>query len=292
MAFFVYFAVLIFAAATAMFGLDLLVAPLPTKPNVHNVYFGTTRTAPGPKTEEEKRADRALSPVYAASPGVPKAEAGKAAIDAGSVEPAPPPTQAQVDRQPSPPSVQEDADQQAASDKALTAAAQADHPPGCNVEACASAYQSFRASDCTFQPHEGPRRICTTAPASAVAEPGQKKVERATPPPAENTAPQQLRNVALHRHNAQRTTMPTDEDSDPRQSDRTIETVEEDYGRGLIPGLFGFGQRRRVIVIERGPARAEARSCNVSACSRAYGTFNILDCSYQPAAGARRQCDK
>ncbi len=31
----------------------------------------------------------------------------------------------------------------------------------CDVEACSTAYGSFRASDCTFQPYRGPRRICT-----------------------------------------------------------------------------------------------------------------------------------
>jgi hypothetical protein len=30
----------------------------------------------------------------------------------------------------------------------------------CNVDACAGAYRSFRASDCTWQPNEGPRRLC------------------------------------------------------------------------------------------------------------------------------------
>lgn len=31
----------------------------------------------------------------------------------------------------------------------------------CDVSACASAYRSFRASDCTFQPYGGSRRLCT-----------------------------------------------------------------------------------------------------------------------------------
>ena len=31
----------------------------------------------------------------------------------------------------------------------------------CNIAACSARYRSFRASDCTFQPYEGPRRICT-----------------------------------------------------------------------------------------------------------------------------------
>ncbi len=31
----------------------------------------------------------------------------------------------------------------------------------CNVRACAQAYRSFRASDCSYQPYSGPRQICT-----------------------------------------------------------------------------------------------------------------------------------
>ena len=31
----------------------------------------------------------------------------------------------------------------------------------CNVDACTAAYRSFRPSDCTYQPSNGPRRICT-----------------------------------------------------------------------------------------------------------------------------------
>lgn len=32
---------------------------------------------------------------------------------------------------------------------------------GCNLNACSAAYQSFTASDCTYQPSNGPRRRCT-----------------------------------------------------------------------------------------------------------------------------------
>jgi 1A family penicillin-binding protein len=31
----------------------------------------------------------------------------------------------------------------------------------CNFRACARAYRSFRPADCTFQPYDGPRRLCT-----------------------------------------------------------------------------------------------------------------------------------
>lgn len=31
----------------------------------------------------------------------------------------------------------------------------------CNVDACTAAYRSFRPADCTYQPTNGPRRLCT-----------------------------------------------------------------------------------------------------------------------------------
>jgi hypothetical protein len=33
-------------------------------------------------------------------------------------------------------------------------------PAGCNVAACEAHYKSFRAADCTYQPNNGPRRLC------------------------------------------------------------------------------------------------------------------------------------
>lgn len=36
-----------------------------------------------------------------------------------------------------------------------------DQPPKCNVEACRQAYFTFAAEDCTYQPSNGPRRLCT-----------------------------------------------------------------------------------------------------------------------------------
>ena len=32
--------------------------------------------------------------------------------------------------------------------------------PGCHIRACAEAYSSFNPQDCTYQPLEGPRRLC------------------------------------------------------------------------------------------------------------------------------------
>jgi len=34
-------------------------------------------------------------------------------------------------------------------------------PPNCHVEACKQAYFTFNPSDCTYQPSNGPRKLCT-----------------------------------------------------------------------------------------------------------------------------------
>ena len=37
----------------------------------------------------------------------------------------------------------------------------------CDVKACADAYDSFRASDCTYKPRRGPRKVCSILPPTA-----------------------------------------------------------------------------------------------------------------------------
>ena len=48
----------------------------------------------------------------------------------------------------------------------------------CDVQACSSAYQSFRASDCTYQPFEGPRRVCEKPPVQRTARDQTERPER------------------------------------------------------------------------------------------------------------------
>lgn len=52
--------------------------------------------------------------------------------------------------------------QSTAVDEMQTASVEAESAANlsCNVAACSQSYRSFRASDCTFQPFEGPRRLC------------------------------------------------------------------------------------------------------------------------------------
>lgn len=51
--------------------------------------------------------------------------------------------------------------------------------PRCDMSACAAEYSSFRASDCTYQPYSGPRRICEKG---AIDQASQSSVQTSTSP--------------------------------------------------------------------------------------------------------------
>ncbi|MBX9824917.1 MAG: BA14K family protein [Xanthobacteraceae bacterium] len=48
----------------------------------------------------------------------------------------------------------------AAAEPPRTTGARDTPAPKCNQQACADAYRSFDATDCTYQPANGPRRLC------------------------------------------------------------------------------------------------------------------------------------
>jgi hypothetical protein len=59
----------------------------------------------------------------------------------------------------------------------------------CDVSACAAAYRSFRESDCTYQPFDGPRRACVNPPAQTQAstQPAPQVSPQASSPPRQRT---------------------------------------------------------------------------------------------------------
>jgi hypothetical protein len=91
--------------------------------------------------------------------------------------------------------------------------------PACDIEACKAAYYSFLTSDCTYQPYDGPRRICSK-------------------------------------------------------------------------GALGASDAAAVFSAQALAARAQASTCNITACKAAYRTFDQADCTYQPSEGPRRFCAK
>jgi hypothetical protein len=52
------------------------------------------------------------------------------------------------------------AEAQIAAEGQMSAGQMSANQPRCNVSLCESYYQSFRASDCTYQPFSGPRQYC------------------------------------------------------------------------------------------------------------------------------------
>lgn len=179
MSYILYLMVLIVSISSVVFGVDWLSkAPSPNPP--------ATQTATVPATPAHaKAADNNAKPFTADT----------AKPDAGGVATADTPSHS------------------IAGDRTAVAASSA---PACNVQACEAAYRSFRASDCTYQPYDGPRRFCSKgAPKHAVTHTAAAEV-----------------------------------------------------------------------------VNAQAYSCNIKACERAYETFDPSDCTYQPYDGPRRLCER
>jgi BA14K-like protein len=249
MSFVIYFFVLIICGVSVMFGFDLLTSPLPTMPNVP--IGRTAHLAPlKPETPAAKRADaRALTPVYPAAPGGEKKQAST--TDTGEATPAAP----------------------SKPDEAQAAAVQPAQAK-CDLQACAAAYRSFSAADCTYQPYEGPRRLCdkTGVAASTVAS--------SQPQPSAPPTP-----VALHPAARQAAPQSVPDEVPPAvvQEVRRLAARREDGDPSVEDG------EGRTVIAQSGQARA---SCDVAACAAAYSSFDAADCTYQPYGGPRQLCSK
>jgi hypothetical protein len=161
--------------------------PARTVPKVDGPTEGPTPVV----TTKKPEAEQANAAPPAANNSVPAETTGAAPADqvavAPPVNPAPvqpivtnakadtaPPQAAQPQMQATtnvaaPPLAQPQAQPQAQAPTASPQPVQAvakQAPNSCDVQGCASAYQSFRASDCTYQPMEGPRKFCEKPPAA------------------------------------------------------------------------------------------------------------------------------
>ena len=123
MSFLVYFAMLIAALVSVVMGLQVVSTP-PVKTTAKPALVEPIRHA---------------APVPAATPS--------------------PPAVAQEPVQPAQNAPRQTVSQSSEPD--AMAAPEAAQAPACNVQACGAAYRSFTASDCTYQPFDGPRRLCT-----------------------------------------------------------------------------------------------------------------------------------
>jgi len=232
MQFLVYLSVLMVSISTVLLELHWLTSPAPQpKPAIQ------ASAPPPPKVEGPSAA---LSPVYPK-----KAETVETTANAQQ----PPPAQPQAGNQSQPPQQKPQAETTGMGTRAenptppTTPPAQAGVqrasavPPEatnnrCDIQACASTYRSFRASDCTYQPFDGgERRLCAKGPGaarSAARDPGSESaaIRRSN------------RDVEFRERESERRTrvLPTDDEDD---------AMDADEGERGEPRLFLFGGQRR-----------------------------------------------
>ena len=161
-----------------MFGLGMLGSgPSSPSPKATTGATFTSRPKVVDKNEPvEATAKRGPSPIYPASPGSAResdnapAQAEKASTqqDATARRDGFEPTSTSADDERNAPAGSRD--DAAANERSKAASAAPPRSNRCDIAACASAYHSFRESDCTYQPFSGPRQMCDkTAAESALA---------------------------------------------------------------------------------------------------------------------------
>src|SRR5262245_5485292 len=163
----VYGVVLAIALGSVLFGLDWLSAPMsPMVDTKAGLSAVPPPVAPKAEVSAATTPSAAVAPNAAkptpAAPAQPRANLG-APIVAPGLSPSQSAATQSATQSPSPSS-----NQNASPVPVSSAAAQADVPgvpaepqARCNVNACTAAYRSFTPSDCTYQPSNGPRRLCT-----------------------------------------------------------------------------------------------------------------------------------
>lgn len=134
MAFVVYFFVLLITAGGVLFGLDWAQAPMSPMPRSQYELHAAKPPVPPPNVTVEKKPEPA--PVKTVSQPPPAETTAAAPAPIAAPEPV---------------------------------AAAEPPPPKCDIAACDAAYRSFTPEDCTYQPFDGPRQLCTrgTPPAAA-----------------------------------------------------------------------------------------------------------------------------
>jgi len=145
MRFAVYSAVAIIVLGSVLLGLDWLSAPMSP---MADTEAGLRAVAPPPAPVVPRVTTNApIAPPVAVTP---KANIGAPIVSPKLVAPSAPvePAQAGIPAQPEPPA------------SIVTPEAQPSQA-SCNVQACTAAYRSFTSVDCTYQPSNGPRRLCT-----------------------------------------------------------------------------------------------------------------------------------
>ena len=186
----------------------------------------------------------------------------------------------------------------AATDDANALIAQTPSQPKCDVNACTSAYRSFRKSDCTYQPSDGPRRLCPNG--VVPSEPSSAPVAAPISNPDADANPQSNALIAQTPSqpkcdvnactSAYRSFRKSDCTYQPSDGPRRLCT------KGVVPSEPSGAPGAAATSNSDADANPQSNArCNVNACAAAYGSFNRSDCTfkpYDPLGGPRRRCEK
>jgi hypothetical protein len=269
--FLLYCAVGLVSASSAVFGLDWIAAPLPPMPETEaSVQAAKLAARFPPPVQHVAKAELTAPAVTAAQPPQRRpaqvATVNPAARNVRNVTTAP----------------------AVAAPEQTAAQPNASAQPKCDIAACSVAYRSFRASDCSWQPYEGPRRLCDkgTPPQQDVATGGAGADTTALIDSDQSNVSNKCDIAACKQ--AYFTFDPADCTYQPSHGPRRI------CDKGTPP--------RQDVTANAAPATDDAGAksadgtdhpkCDVEACRQAYFTFNPADCTFQPSNGPRRICDK
>jgi penicillin-binding protein 1A len=185
----------------------------------------------------------------------------------------------------------------------------------CDYEACSRAYRSFRASDCSYQPYGGPRKLCRRGSASDDWLTGGFGSESDSDDAEQVASADALISGAFDQEDYEeglsQPAIDCDYDacaraySSFRASDCTYQPYRgrrklclvEDDEETLMDDDFdetSAGGEESDFDDEAEEFQMTERGidCNYQACSGAYNSFRASDCTYQPYRGRRRLCQR
>jgi hypothetical protein len=271
-----YCAVLLVAGSSVVFGLDWTQAPLPPMPETEATVQAAKLAAkfPPPVVRTAKVEPQ---PVIAA-PARPSAQPSRrVAAVAPAARAGPSATAAPTIVAPERNAAQPETTEQ----------------PKCDIAACSAAYRSFRASDCTWQPYEGPRRFC---------DKGNPPQDVAAATPADQTANVDIDQPVVSDKcdieackRAYFTFTPEDCTYQPSNGPRRLCTKGNPPKPNVAstdPAKAAADAANAATKTDQAAQPVVSNKCDIEACKRAYFTFTPEDCTYQPSDGPRRLCTK
>jgi BA14K-like protein len=261
-----YFSVVLVAASSVAFGLDWMKAPLPPMPETEASVQAAKLAAHVPPPRQVVIAKKLPRSVY---PTRDEPQPGQAGTAVAAVD---------ATKQPGA--------GEAGAPNIMTpepgAQAQPAQQPQCDIAACTAAYRSFRASDCTWQPFDGPRRFC---------DKGNPPQQQAALEQADNAQYSNKCDIEACKR-AYLTFDPTDCTYKP-----TLYGPRELCTKGTPPPQQATTAPATPPTAEEQAKQAAAApastKCDIQACTQAYRTFNPADCTYKPTLyGPRALCTK